>query len=126
MSETKKSSSRKKIFRDPVVVWEGPIASREIDHSPRPVSYITGDRARPIWITHYLCCVQELDEKRTKKSGLTIVKRRWYLTIDGSSKTFIPEHKALLWLLSKVSTEQSKATIISLYECDLIRTINLG
>lgn len=126
VKKRRKVGVRRKLSRDPVVLWEGPIASREVDHGPKPVPFIRGDRRRPIWHTHYLCCLHELDEARSKKSGLTIIKRKWYLTIDGTSRTFIPEHEALNWLLSRASEETSAVKIINLSECDLIRTINLG
>jgi hypothetical protein len=120
------SPRKRKRTRDPEIIWDGEIASRDIAHGPKPVPYIRGDKPRPVWITHYLCVLHELDEKRSKSSGLTIIKRKWYLTIDGTSRTFIPEHEALSWLLSKASTQSSSVEIINLSECDLIRMINLG
>ena len=110
---------KKQRSKDPTVLWEGPIASREIDHAATLPHH---DRC---WRTHYLCCLHELDDARSKKSGLTIIKRKWYLTIDGTSRTFIPEHEALNWLLSGPTKETSAFTIISQYECDLILTIRL-
>lgn len=119
-------AKRRKKTKDPVVLMEEPIASREVDHGPQPVSFIRGDRRRPIWITHYLCVLLERDDARSKRSGFDVVKRKWYVTIDGTSRTFIPEHDALNWLLEKQTEEMSSVKIIDRSECDLIRTINLG
>lgn len=115
-----KKKKNPRVTRDPQVLWEGPIAEKEVDHA---TSLPHHDRH---WITHYLCCLHELDKKNSKKSGLTFVRRRWYLTIDGTSRKFIPEHEALTWLLSKSTREETRPKIINQYECDLLRTINLG
>lgn len=112
-------SRKKQRSKDPTVLWEGSIASQEVDHAAALPYH---DRA---WHTHYLCCLHERDDARSKKSGFTIIKRRWYLTIDGTSRTFIPEHEALSWLLSRATKKASTVTIINQYECDLIRTIGL-
>lgn len=126
MTKRQKTSRHRKLSRDPTIVWEGPIASRDVDHGVKKVPFIKGDRGRPSWHTHYLCCLQELDEARTKKAKFTVVKRKWYVTIDGTSRTFIPENEALDWLLADPSDEISSVQILNRYECDLIRTIDLG
>jgi hypothetical protein len=102
------------------VVSQCPIASREIDDNPQPPLPLS----RPIPRTHYLGVVLELNEPETKKKGFTVVRRRWYLTIDGTSRNWIPENEARYWLLAKPTSTRSSVTIIDQRECDLIRTIN--
>jgi hypothetical protein len=118
-------TKRRKISKDPTVLWEGPVASREVNHGPKRVPFIKNDRPRPSWHTHYLCQVHELDEARTKRSKFNVIKRKWYITIDGTSRTFIPENEAMDWLLSGPSEGISPVTIINTYEADLLRTIDL-
>ena len=117
---------KKRLQKDPTVLWEGPIASREVDLGVKKVPFIRGDRGRPSWHTLYLCLVHELDEAKTKKRKLTIIKRKWYLTLDGTSRTFVPENEAREWLLARASDETFVVKFINHYECDLLRTIDLG
>lgn len=86
------------------------IATCDIDHCE-----IEG--RKPILRTHYLYEIHTKDDKRSKRHGFTVIKRSWYITIDGSSKTHINEDKARAFILNKNTVRIDKR------QTDILTTI---
>lgn len=114
-----RKNRKTKISRDPVILSDEIIGYRDIDHTPENLTSVGYARH---WHRHYLRVIHQKDEKASKRTYFDVIIRKYYLTIDGTSKTFIKTRDALDWLLSPPNNTETKTTIKNQNEFDLLLT----